>query len=220
MSLAVLNHVARQQFNHFQTDWPRYPFGDLIERALRFDTQDTSPELQHQFCAFWNQIVLTLRDFNDWRLGPGLLTPLRKVYYPLHRGTKAALATSILSPNNLRQLVPASNPLCNVPGHHPGSTPHTHDDSAPTRSAHTILHDNVAPVPTSLVNPDVPSSPMSTARHVDENLTDVPRVDDIHVPTRQTSPCVPAVSQDPVTARVIPPGTHTPTTSVPCPKFH
>jgi hypothetical protein len=33
--------------------------------ASKFNAQDTSPELQHNFCGLWNQIVKDVRDHND-----------------------------------------------------------------------------------------------------------------------------------------------------------
>ena len=216
--LAILIHVARQQFSQFQNpDWPSTVFMNVLEAASQFDVQDTLPELQHKFCALWNQVVLTARNGNNMWMAFKVLRPLREVYITLHQGTEAN-PKRFLTYN--QELEPTSYLLCSVPSHHLGSTPHTHDNSAPTPSAHAVLHDNVARVPDSLVNPDVHSSPISTAR-VDESLMDVPRPDDnLYIPgsfhpARQTPLRVPAVSQDPVTARVIPRATCIPTTPVP-----
>ena len=54
LSLAILIHVTRQQFNHFGNQfWPS-AVSSVLAAASKFNVQDTSPELQHQFCALWN----------------------------------------------------------------------------------------------------------------------------------------------------------------------
>jgi hypothetical protein len=58
LSLVILIHVVRQQFNLFNEQyWPWYEFSKVLEAASKFDVLDTSPELQHEFCALWNQVT-------------------------------------------------------------------------------------------------------------------------------------------------------------------
>jgi hypothetical protein len=58
LSLAILIHVVRQQFSLFREQhWPYSKFREVLEAASKFDVLDTSPELQHEFCALWNQVV-------------------------------------------------------------------------------------------------------------------------------------------------------------------
>ena len=66
LSLAVLLHVARQQFVHFRKSfWPSYQFRFVLAAASKFEVQDTLPELQNEFCALWNQIVCKVQNDNN-----------------------------------------------------------------------------------------------------------------------------------------------------------
>jgi hypothetical protein len=57
LSLAILIHVVRQQFSIFEEQhWLSSDFPKVLEAASKFDVLDTSPELQHEFCALWNQV--------------------------------------------------------------------------------------------------------------------------------------------------------------------
>ncbi|KAH8993863.1 hypothetical protein EDB86DRAFT_1315867 [Lactarius hatsudake] len=59
LSLAIWIHVVRQQFDNLRNpSWPSSGFSWVLDAASKFNVQDTSPELQHKFCALWNQIVL------------------------------------------------------------------------------------------------------------------------------------------------------------------
>jgi len=65
LSLAVLIHITRQQFSHYwKQSWPEDGFLKVLEAASKFNVQDTLPELQHEFCALWNQIVLKVHNNN------------------------------------------------------------------------------------------------------------------------------------------------------------
>jgi hypothetical protein len=58
LSLAVLIHVVRKQYTLCQEQyWPYYLFWKVLDAATKFDVLDTSPELQHKFCALWNEVV-------------------------------------------------------------------------------------------------------------------------------------------------------------------
>jgi hypothetical protein len=100
-----------------------------------------------------------------------------------------------------------SYPLCNVPGNHPVSTPHIHDDSAPTTLSRTVLHSNATLAPASLASPDAPSSSVPAPRHVDKILTDVPPLDDnISIPVSTQSTYDTAIESRRISA-VLDPGT-------------
>ncbi len=92
---------------------------------------------------------------------------------------------------------PTSYPLCKVPGHHPDSKPHIHDDSASTTFACVAAH-----APASIASPDAPSSSVPVPLHVVKSLTDVPPLDNFH-PAHQTTIeglRIPVTSPDPATA--------------------
>jgi len=66
LSLAILIHITRQQFSRFWIQsWPSTEFSFILEAASKFNVRDTLPELQHEFCALWNQIVLKVHHDND-----------------------------------------------------------------------------------------------------------------------------------------------------------
>jgi hypothetical protein len=52
LSFAILIYVTRQQFSHIRNpSWPSNTISNVLEAASKFNVQDTSPELQHEFCA-------------------------------------------------------------------------------------------------------------------------------------------------------------------------
>ena len=185
LSLSILIHVVRLFFTHFRNIW-QYDFSKVLAAASAFDVQDTSPELQHEFCALWNQIVRQVQTGN-YSMAFNILRMIRNVYLALHNGTDCA--PTRFSPSTgdndhiLLQL--SSYPLCNIPTHHLDSTSHIHDDSASTASVLTVPldHDNTAHIPSPLASPDPlplsPNLPLST----DDILTDAPSLENnISVP--------------------------------------
>ena len=87
LSLAILIHVVRKQLTLFQDQhWPLYGFSEVLEAASKFDVLDTSPELQHEFCALWNQVTRGAGDMASWYI----LRPIRNVYLTLHLHTDCA----------------------------------------------------------------------------------------------------------------------------------
>jgi hypothetical protein len=182
LSLAILIHVVRRQFNLFEEEhWPYYSFWRVLEAASKFDVLDTSPELQHEFCALWNQVTRGA----DMGISKYILRPIRNIYLTLHLHTDSAPTAFDASTGDEDDILcyPSTYPLCNVPGHHSHSTPHTHDVAIPTAISHAILPGDVALVPSSLAStPDAPSPSVPTAVNVDNNPMDVPLLDNISVP--------------------------------------
>jgi hypothetical protein len=85
--LAILIHTVRQQFSQFgKQNWPYYEFTKVLEAASKFDALDTSPELQHEFCALWNQITSGAGYLDSWYI----LRPIRNIYLALHLHTDCA----------------------------------------------------------------------------------------------------------------------------------
>ena len=133
LSLAVLIYVTRQQFIHFANqNWIYGPFSFVLFFASEFDVEDTSPELQHQFCALWNQVVRKAQDNHDQDMAFFLLRPICQIYIALHEGTDSAprrfsAFTFDTAKNSTHiQKKPSSYPLCKVPDHHPDwTTPYT-----------------------------------------------------------------------------------------------
>jgi hypothetical protein len=168
LSLAILIHITRQQFSHYgKQSWPSDKFSEILKAASKFNVQGTSPELQHEFCALWNQIVLKVQNDNNPSMAFEILVPIRNLYIALHQNTDSA--PTRFSPstgdkdNTLRE--PSSYPVCNIAGR---------IHSASTATTCTVLHDNAALIPVFLSSPDVPSLSIPAPLHVDESLTDAP----------------------------------------------
>jgi hypothetical protein len=223
LSLSVLTHITRQQFNHFCEQWPREAFSQVLQAASQFNVQDTSPVLQHEFCTLWNQIVLNVqKDNNPWVAGL-LLGRIRNVYIALHHDTNATPTRFSASTSDYDEILsdPSSYPLCNLLCHHPDSTPHIHDNSASTSNSRAVPHDGATPAPASLSNPDAPFSPTQSPSPlpIANSVTDVPPLDnDINIPgsshAHQTAiENLSTTSQDPFTARISEGGSDTSTTT-------
>ncbi|KAH9025203.1 hypothetical protein EDB84DRAFT_1677948 [Lactarius hengduanensis] len=123
-----------------------------------------------------------------------ILGPIRNVYIAFHQGTDSAPTQFSASTHYWDPVLydPTSYPQCDV-------VSHIHD-TAPTTSARSVLHDNDAPLPTSVASPDVPSSSVSAPLHAVENLTDMPPLDDFHPhQTATESLSIPVTSPDPAT---------------------
>ena len=152
LSLAILIHATRQQFTQFEKlSWPKQQFSFILKAASQFDVQATSPELRNEFGALWNQIVRKAQNDNNGLMVVLTLRPIRNVYIALHQDTDSAPTRFSASTNDNDDIFfdPSSYPVCNIPGHHPDSTAHIHDDNAPTTSVRTAPHghNNTALVP-------------------------------------------------------------------------
>ncbi|KAH9034800.1 hypothetical protein EDB84DRAFT_1578111 [Lactarius hengduanensis] len=133
----------------------------VLEAASEFNVQDTSPDLQHKFCALWNQIVLKAQNDDDRSMATYILKPIRNVYIALHQDTAPTRFSASTGDGDviLRDL--SSYPLCNVTNHR------------------TVPYDHAVLTPAPLVSPDAPSSPVPAPLRVDESLTTVPPLDDV-----------------------------------------
>ncbi|KAH9952874.1 hypothetical protein BGW80DRAFT_1469211 [Lactifluus volemus] len=109
----------------------------------KFDIRNTLPGLQHDFCAFWNQ----LRNSGSY----SILIPNRRHFIALHQGTDAVPTAFEAATDDYDPILfeSSSYPLCNVPGHHPT---HSHIHSSPVHLPDADLN-NVAPSLPAL-NPD------------------------------------------------------------------
>ena len=182
LSLAILLYIVRQQIVHHKNrSYPKEQLSGVLEAACKFNVQDTSPELQHEFCALWNQLVQTARwDSPNWWMAGQLLRPIRNIYVILHQDTSSAPTQFSASTHESDPLLSTSlsYPVCSVAGH-------IHHNSASTVSFHTVLHDSAELVPASLTSP-LASSSVPNPLLVDQGLTAVPPLDDFH-PTQTTT---------------------------------
>ncbi|KAH9057254.1 hypothetical protein EDB87DRAFT_1833270 [Lactarius vividus] len=203
LSLAVLIHITRRQFDHYgEPSWPSVEFSFILETASKFDVRDTLPELQHEFCGLWNQIVLRAQNGGDRWMAFQILRPIRNIHIALHQDSDAAPTRYSVSTSNRNRILfdPTSYPACSVPDHHPDPIPHIHDSF--TR---TVLHDSAVLSPASLASPDTPSSSVPAPLHAVESLADLPPLDDLHLAHQTTiESSIPFTSPDSAaTARAI-----------------
>jgi hypothetical protein len=156
--------------------------------------QDTSPELQHEFCALWNEMVREAR-IGLSKIPQDALRPIHNIYIALHQSTNSAPTRFSPSTGDVDPILfnGATYPLCHVSGHE-------YNGSASTTFG-PVPHDGAVMSPTSLAGPVAPSSPLPTPFHVDNSLTTVPAHDNSYA-THETieNACVPVTSPDQATA--------------------
>jgi hypothetical protein len=221
LSFAILIYVTRQQFCHIgDASWPSYAIRDVLEAASKFNVQDTSPDLQHEFCALWNQVVYKAQNDADWNISKRILKPIRHVYIRLHHDTNSAPALFSASTSDSNDVLDTlyAYPECNV-------TSHVHDGSASITFPRPIPHDDAAPSQVPLTKLDVPSFSVLAPFHVDESLTTPPPLDNSHsthhavdrlrAPVTPPDPAAAGAMRDIVTAGItllhLTPETSTPT---------
>ena len=201
LSLAILIYVTRQQLSHFwDSSWPLNAISDILRAASKFIVEDTSAELQHEFCAIWNQVVRKMKDVDNWKIAERILKAIRHVYIRLHHDTNSAPTQFSASTSDSNDILDdaGSYPLCCVTGH-------GHGGSASITFPLPVLSNDAAPpsaVP--LTSPSAPSLPVPTPSHVDESVTTPPSLDISH-PTPETVDNfpVPVTSPDPAPAGVV-----------------
>jgi hypothetical protein len=174
LSLAILIHVVRQQFSLFwKQHWPYYKFSRVLEAASKFDVLDTSPELQHKFCALWNEVCASA----DWEIAQHILSPIHNIYLTLHLHTDSVSTAFSADTGDNDQILwqPSVYPSCNVPDHQLHSTPLIHDVAAPTAIVHGVPRNDALLVPTSLTTtPAVPSPSIHAPILIDKHTMDMP----------------------------------------------
>ena len=123
VSLANLIHITRGLFGLLGDKNPRNPLGlgpTALKALSQFDTRDTSPELQHNFCDLWNEIVA-----KGGRLyAQEILKHIRHVYLALHKDTESAPIRFSESTRDSAWILdhPSSYPSCNICEHRPAAT--------------------------------------------------------------------------------------------------
>ena len=202
LSFALLIYITRRQFTYIRNPaWLPFSISVVLRAAsIIFNVQDTSPELQHEFCALWNQMVQEARNGTS-KISEYALGPIRDVYLSLHQGTNSAPTrfSATTGDDDVNLWAPDAYPLCNVSGH-------THNDSASPAFPRIVSHDDPAlsPVSEAPVSPIAPSFPLPAPIRIDNSLTTVPPFNNSR-PIRQTTESfrVPATSPDQATARAM-----------------
>ena len=119
--LSILNHVTHKAFH--TGSWTPWILSSLSE----FTILDTSPELQHAFCALWNDIVREAwNEEGPINIPVEILREVRHAYIALHEGTDAALTAFSASTFYYQPVLlqPQSYRLCDVASHRGSSTIH------------------------------------------------------------------------------------------------
>ena len=93
-----------------------------LESITTLDTQHILPVLQHDFCALWNETVLSANNPEHpyiLSISIDVLRHIRNIYIDLHRDSNVApTAFSATTPNDDPVLLsPSSYPLCNIKNH-------------------------------------------------------------------------------------------------------
>ena len=177
--LSILIHLTRQAI---RSHYSYHPW--LLSPVSRFDVRHTIPELQHEFCALWNGIVLEARKQGYASNPVLLLRAIRRIYIELHRNTDAATAAFSASPDRYVLLWPSSYPLCTLPSHCSDSAPDGPQpvpaNTADISSEANLVHAVITPSPTGLTITD------NTSPHVQPFLLTSPTTESTPVPIEVT----------------------------------
>lgn len=98
---------------------------NVLSEARKFNAIDTTPELRHQFCALWNDLVDVTQDSQGLLMARTnamrILSLMRTTYLPLHQGTSSAPVAYSASTNDHDPilLMESSYARCDVESHQP-----------------------------------------------------------------------------------------------------
>lgn len=99
----------------------------ILRSISRFNVKETLPELQHDFCTLWDEIVKRSEHFGDCILILNEISHVHDALHPTDPMIVAALPTSSTTANNDSLLLGPSHKLCTDPQphrpHHPPNAP-------------------------------------------------------------------------------------------------
>jgi hypothetical protein len=127
----------------------RYDIHEASSKTLklicRFDIQKTLPELQHQFCSLWNQLLDAARQNNTFPpariLSTMMLRTIRRLYITLHENTSSSPTTFTIRTDDGASVLDdaRSYPRCSIDGHRHAdsiSVPELQLDGPPRNTPH------------------------------------------------------------------------------------
>ena len=162
LSLAILIHIVRRQFIHFRKPFRQgQAFPSVLAAASNFDVTKTSPKLQHEFCALWNEIVHNAQDVGDTAMTFYILRQIRNLFFALHQHTDSALRR----PSDSSDILwPHSYSVCNLPDHKPDRIPFGLSLANPdVRTASTkIIDDSSRTMRRSTLEPSTSGPPLKS----------------------------------------------------------
>jgi hypothetical protein len=139
------------------------PFAlEVVGSISNFDIRNTLPELQHDFCAMWNDLVQEIQNHNAYSRHVISLKDILHHYTTLHPGTEFAPIAFPESTADYENLLwhPSSYRLCNIPTHHSHSTAHHDHDVLAAEAVHrppaastSLHHDSVLTTTTPFLSP-------------------------------------------------------------------
>ena len=166
-----------------------------LEIVSNFNAQNTLPDLKHEFCGLWNELIRMARDSANRRMSSlaiNILRHIHHIYFTLHEGTDAApTAFNAVTDDYANVLFdPSSYPSCNIPEHA------TRIDQATARSTGESAHHPAptSPTVTSRTEVVIPFFPAPHLSHSTTRFADgmsLSEVRDAPQPTAQaiTSSC-------------------------------
>ncbi len=138
MLLANCIFICRRTLNAYSKHRWRdvYSRSKTLELVSRFNVQDTLPNLRHEFCDMWNELVRNTGDQRSRNLSIYILKHIRNVYFELHRDTIAVpiAFTDKTLDDDIVLLFPSSYPSCEISRHHPNPNSAKADDVSIKRS--------------------------------------------------------------------------------------
>ena len=113
--LVILLHVIRKLFHSVVPPWDT----NILRVLSQFDIRDTLPQLQHDFCSLWNEIVQEAHTRRPYSAPVFILREIRHLHIALHEGTYSPPTAFSASTAHGEDSVwdPSSYPLCNVSSH-------------------------------------------------------------------------------------------------------
>ena len=210
--LANLNSFIRRAVDFYPSHkW----FPDHMARTLKavskLEVQDTLPELRHDFCTLWNELVLMSHGQSPSVWGPNeILTGVRHIYIALHLSTASTLPAAFSVPARdedgfrFSLELPSPYPSCTV-ADHTGSATHivAGTTDLPARTSLTMLGGGKILDSDTPTDVDALSSPTTSPYHADICLADKHSLDDIPAASRRSTtsilaPTAPAAHISPV----------------------
>jgi hypothetical protein len=125
--LANCIYICRQTIHVYsENGWSYRPAASqwkTLEEVSEFDVQHILPELQHEFCDLWNEIVQLAhnRNYRYMRsVSIDILRHCRRIYLALHQGgnVRPRRFTASTADDDRILLRKSSYTACNTPGHH------------------------------------------------------------------------------------------------------
>jgi len=175
--LAILVHVTREGLLTGHASSER----SVLEALSQFDVHDTLPELRHDFCSLWNEIVQEARNEEEAAgdtatSSTQTLAGIRPLFNALHQGTSTDAAPIRFSASfgpidylrvDATLIQPSSSyPSCDVPSHHPHAAAFAGSATTPpTILPPTQLGDptQASPCPALASQPPLAASPPDVA---------------------------------------------------------